>query len=936
MERREFISKVAASFLVVQGIYMLNGCSDPGNPTGTLPDSINTTDLAKVSGALQKKFDSLLQWLKEKGWTEYLVEVAALHLDKPQDELLNELVRKLDKLSMKNKGFNDFAGIRAIEPGMPAMSLLYHALASARVRPKDKNGIAFPVEAYPSVEQLDILENYIYALQPFTLSEKELKENYVLAVFAYEYRPAFKTPHHAHADLVFSRTGVARIGEHDMNYDKLNRNFTNAPADSKLKTEIAATAARYGLFLAKVIEGKNTDDFEDQKLVRKGQVSLLGTDKNKESGDLVDDQRYFLQPVRKIFQDDLLIDEQPLAFTEYHKAEKLYRLVADAEHKLKINLDDKLDINKAPFIVESRIKTAGESELIVLAPRESSVLVSSKKKKLIREAMQDGKRLRFEVPEMWVDPNDPDISNRYFTTFNSQNLVEDIEILAGDTPMKRRNLNGFNRPRNTPLYLNIRYEDTNHDGVFEHYNDAKDIDKTHWTGIFEDSICDGQVAAETSGWKSKILPAELFATCLPAFSIVTAPDFFPQVDSFDLLKYDINVDRNSGKESNFYEGGLPSLSAGRIRPNPNTLQFPSFSSENKKQLNYTYTSVLSNTALKDFAGEEDFKNSTLRDYTSSSFLPDVCSFVFAPGWDVTYCADGPAEKDDLSSRKKNSYLSTRGLGSPFPEDMKLCAAVNGMWPAASPDAARTFQGSLDLADRNPTAIPLMDTEIGIYKNSPALKSSNPLLEKETFGWDGEQGPCLQKDPEGKKNFVVNFTDLCKADYLENLTNPKLQGFDMSQLRELTSAELVARMEALRQCIKCLPQTSFNADLADNHLVAYTRLWLVSAEKVSDWNAGAKGFGIPDDLLNGGRAAATTAQSNIKGAGYLYVFVNTIQEDDLENIHWDKEDAAGKRRWQTCETIYVCQVTEKAIAYCRLKGNPPDAADVTWTQSECRA
>jgi hypothetical protein len=936
MKRREFIGKIAASFVVVQGLYLLNGCTNAKGENASIADDIDTADLAKVSDALQHKFTILLQWLKEKGWGEYLLATTGLDLDKCCCDQV-ELVRKLDKLPLKDNGFDDFAGVRGIQPGLPALSLLYHAMASARVKPKDKKGNAFPDDAYPSVEQLDVLENYIYALHPFSLTEADLKENYVLAVFAYEYRPAFKTPHHAHADLVFSRTGVARIGEHEYNYDKQNRIFTNAPVDKSKTKEIAVTAARYGLFLAKVIEGKNADVFENDKVTRKGEVTLLGTVTDKASGDLIDDQRYFLQPVRKIFQDDLLIDEQPLHFSEYHKTEKLYRLVADADHKLNIDPADDLDINKAPFIVESKLSTLdgqAESALVVLMSKGSSVLVSSKKSKLIRPAMQNGKRLRFEIPKIWTDPKDIDKSNRYFTTFNSQNLVEDIEILAGDTKVKKRNPNQFNNPRNTPLYLNIRYEDKNGDEVFEHYDNAEDIDNDHWAAVFEDSICDGQVAAETGAWTSKILPAELFKTCLPAFSIVTAPDFFPQVDSFDLLKYDINVERNQGEESNFYEGGLPSLSAGRIRPNPNTLQFPSFNNENKKELNYTYTSVLSNSALSGFSGRAEFKDPARRDYTSSSFLPDVCSYVFAPGWDVTYCADAPVSpEDNLAERKKKSYLSTRGLGSPFPEDMKLCAAVNGMWPAASPDAARTFQGSLDLIDRNPTAIPLMDMEIGIYKSSPALTNKKPLLDKETFGWDGEQGPCLQKDPDGKANFVVNFTDLCKADYLENLTNPKLQGFDMSQLRELTSAELVARMEALRQCIKCLPGTPFKKELTDNNLVAYTRMWLVSAEKVNDWSAGAKGFGIPDDLFENGVTEATTAKTNIKGPGYLYVFVNTIKEDDLEHIHWDKHNP--KRRWQTCETIYVCQVTETTIAFCTLKGNPPDSKNIQWTESSCK-
>ncbi|HTF06096.1 MAG TPA: hypothetical protein VK826_18830 [Bacteroidia bacterium] len=931
MHRREFIGRIAASFIVVQGMYLLKGCADP----------IDTGNLAKVSQKLQEKFDNLIAWLKENGWSEYLQRTAGLNLDLAKDELLAELVRKLDKLPSTEQGFEDFAGMRAIEPGLPAMSLLYHALASARVRPTHADKTQFDVAAYPEIQHLDVLENYIYALQEFTLTAAELKDNYVLAVFAYEYRPAFKTPHHIHADLVFSRTGVARIGEHEMNYDKINRNFTNAPIDKNLKPRVAVTAARYGLFLAKVIEGKDADIVERDGSVKKGEFTLLGTDRDNAEGRLNDDQRYFLQPVRKIFQDDLLIGEQALVFSEYHKAEKLYRLVADAEFKIPYAPAD-LDINKAPFVVESKLTSGGtpqESELIVLDQRESTVIVSSKKNPLIRPAKQNGKRLEFEVPKKRVDPDYIDNSNRYFTTFNSQDSVEDIEILTPlekDSALKTRNENQFTHPRNTPLYLNIRYVNPDHDTVYEHVMaDTEIIDSKHWTGIFEDSICDGQVAVQTEAWKADRIPAELFTSALPAFSIVTAPDFFPQVDSFDLLAYDINTQRHEGKESNFYEGGLPSLSAGRVRPNPNTVNFPEFTEEDKKQLTFTYTSVLSNTASKDFKGG-DFTDPTRRDYASSSFLPDVCSFVFAPGWDVTYCADVPVDwNDDLDTRKSKSYLSTRGLGSPFPEDMKLCAAVNGMWPVASPDAARTFQGSLYSGDRNPTAVPLMDIEIGIHKSSPALKGSSPLAE-EIFGWDGEQGPFLQIDPDSKDKFLVNFTELRRSDYLENLTNPQAHSFDMSRLRELNSAELVARMGALRRCIKTLPQISFKNELKDDHLVAYTRMWLVSAEKVEDWKAGAKGYGIPDELFESGRSAATTAQSGIEKQGYLYVFVDTVKEifpdgdEDIQKAYrWDKTDTSLKRRLQTCATIYVCQVSEKAVSFCILEGKPPYGKGVAW-------
>ncbi len=90
-------------------------------------------------------------------------------------------------------GFDDFAGMNMIKPGFPAFSLLYHALASPRVRPAS-------VTAYPELEQLDVLENYIYALAEWnhlkSIHQVGSNDDLVMAVFAYEYRPAFKTPHH--------------------------------------------------------------------------------------------------------------------------------------------------------------------------------------------------------------------------------------------------------------------------------------------------------------------------------------------------------------------------------------------------------------------------------------------------------------------------------------------------------------------------------------------------------------------------------------------------------------------------------------------------------------------------------------------------------------------------------------------------------------------
>ena len=121
--------------------------------------------------------------------------------------------------------FAEFGGCRAIQPGDPAMSLLYHALASACVRPLDSQGSLLPATAFPTLAQIDLLENYIHARAraPGDLSAL------VPAVFAYEYRPSSKTPHGRHADLVYARTGVSRTGTHPARFDPVHRTHLTEP-----------------------------------------------------------------------------------------------------------------------------------------------------------------------------------------------------------------------------------------------------------------------------------------------------------------------------------------------------------------------------------------------------------------------------------------------------------------------------------------------------------------------------------------------------------------------------------------------------------------------------------------------------------------------------------------------------------------------------------
>jgi hypothetical protein len=850
----------------------------------------NEKDLANVSSIVQQEFDTLVQWLDKNGWVAYLKDAIGVNLNLKGDALKTELLQELDNnLLMKltgdlDSGFDDFAGTNLIKPGFPAFSLLYHALASPRVRPKN-------IRTYPELEHLDILENYIYAMAEWdhmkNVYEVKSNDDLVMAVFAYEYRPAFKTPHHEHADLVYSRTGVARVGQEDMNYDKKNRCFTNHPKDGIPVQRTAVVPARYGLFIA--------------KRVKSNEIDLMTTGFYK-PGDKFDDkndsQRTFLQPIRKVFQNDKLFNETKLTFHEAHKSEKLAKL---AEHT-----DLKFYNDLKPSVRHS-------SDLIIQDPAKtnvhSSFLVISQPKELIRIAKEGNKTLYFLVPAM-IPGKGGYSRNRYFTSFNTQD-VQDVELLvntrASDNGYQHIP-NQYNEPRTQPLFLNIThqqdtliaagYREVVKDNAFE----KRINDGLYQSPLFEDSICEGIVTAQITPGDESL--KGLYRDALPAFSIVTAPDFFPQVDNFDLTAFDVAPGSVVGVSS-FYEGGLASLATARLTPNPKLI------SPNNLSDNHTYTAVLS---LKRKSGMPEsqtarFKNPSLpKGYMVSGFLPDVASSVFAPGWDITYSADKPGSTD--------VYLSTEGLGSPFVEDMKLCAASNGMWPASSPDAARTYQGSLDPWSRNPTAIPLLDNEIGFHKKSPAVVSG---VEKESFGWDGVQGPYLE-NRNGR--WVVNFADMGRADVVQNALDGKV---DMSKLRELTSGELISRMTCLKQTIENLPKTNFKGYRGEDRMVAFTTWWLVSAEPVNFGKENAKGWGIPKNLV-GSDVKWATDKSNAKvnGKGYLFVIVDSAKMTS-KNVIWDN---FGRRVGYTPK-IYVAQVADNPSGKPHLALATIKAGKVTW-------
>lgn len=936
MKRRKFIELVAITAGTFQaGPAMSGKLARIEYEYDGVDDYIKLLKPSRPSPEVEGKFWDLWNWMIKTHWIEYISSITALDLSGSREQVQAKLNVSINNVN-NHPGFEDFGGVKLIEPGRPSMSLLYHALASPRVKPK-LNENKFQKDQYPEIELLDVLENYIYSLQVFEYPLNKLPHNYVLALFAYEYRPAYKTPDSVpYADHVYSRTGIARIGNRMMSYDAENRCFTNRPSLEVDIKNIAVTPARFGLFLAQMLPCNKVNIYSEENRDYYGFSPFIR-------------QRSFLQPVRKIFDFDVMSGVQTIIFHESHINEKLHRLVKFSG----IDIPSIFKNDIPPFIKRSLSTSELDSQakgfenLVKLIKVGSSVLLNSVPGNLISVATQQGKIVSFKVNKVNGEGFKSD--RRYTSLKLLKHKINDIiDFVKTEGLYPKYKATRFSAPRNAPMFVNIRNEVSNDNTSYTNLGpQTPDFEKKIYEGgyqtvLFEDNICEGCVTATIIAPENEI-PYQL--KILPSFSLATAPDFFPLADSYDLIDYDRT------KDSSFLEGGVENLSYCRLGPNPaitnpltNLIAFPyrkttntteyqekdevenSFAATNLEfQVSDTMLAILSSPGEPtnaNYKGKADYQQPQKRDYDTTSYLSDTSAFVFAPGWEATYSS--------LESDIKRVFLATFGLGSPFPEDMKLCAAANGMWPVASPDAARTFQGSLQplptpkslfkLSDETvpPTAIPLMDSELGIHKGYPGL--SDPTCGvTESYGWDGEQGPFLEKVGQ---QFKVNFTDIGRADYVENLINSSSSGFNMELLRNLKCKDLINRIECLRKCKSSVEGNQYR----------YSKLWLVSAEYVNDWALGAKASGIPIELIGKDKTWIQRPQKKIAGSGYLYVFVSPVYEHKRrpENYQWI--DAESKRRYLNIINVIACQVTKDAITWCKIPpGGLKDAKEIEWKE-----
>ena len=737
----------------------------------------------------------LCRSLVRRGWGPVF---AAHGVDLSEKNLEREL-RKPLRVDRTRPGFEDFClkGKRALEPGDPARSLLYHGLASPDVHPT-ANGQPAPNYRYPTPAELDVLENFIYGLQPVKASA--LNDLFV-GVFAYEYRPAASSAHGYHADFVFSRTGISRVGTEAAAWDGPSRSFRPDPEGRK---GISVCPARFAAFLARAVK----PDVLDPIMGRRDERN--------------DRTRNFYYPVQKLFSGTGSIKGRNInvKFREYHRNEKLYRIHRPG----RIKLAPGFDIQNYPFVRDSR----NDRSLVKLRQCGSSVLlVPQHHARLVRPAKQKNRRTkRTETVRFLVPPEVKNGSNRFSTSLQ---------------------LPTHGEARRMPEYVNIRHPVRGGSRIvdMQGWNPTR-FDSTLKKGKYQaahflDETCEGAITATLNGIKS-------MQPTLPAYSLVAAPDFFPLSDQLEISNW---VRRNYRNYQEHFSQGAPwPLCEGRRAAN---IELPRPDGSLEKAFQRRDETVTAIVGLKPRSRQTI---APARQKRFASFMTDAASNEFDPGWDVS-----------LASDNEGLYLASYGLGSPFPEDAKLCAALNSFWPAVAPDASRTFafQGS-------PTAIPLLDRELGYHPKHPDVLAGTVLSSR---GWDGEYGPFLE-NLNGR--MFVNAASLDRSDYVSNA----LRGWiTVRKTSAADSDELIRRMDALRRCIAILPPRS-------DH-VSNTKLWLVKAEGIPDWDV-----------------ESCRADSRLSGPGFHFVFVRFNQNErptgDLTRVRFRVKNK------------FDCQISETNLVF----------------------
>ena len=610
--------------------------------------------------------------LKGGGWEPIFT---MLGLDPEAQDLREQLLKPIVDMDALRavRGFEDLSpsATRPIDPFRPSMSVLFHALAAPGVVEQSDGS---PLTEFPTPADLDLAENVVFGITPGSIASVTAnlgnQSNLAVVVFAREYRPSTKTHHRNHADLVFSRTGVIRVGTLEPHWDGRSRSYSPRRGNDD-PFGFRVLPARYGTYLAVQLKG-DASDFGPFRFNR-------GFEHGGQSVDRPDDELDFWVPVHKLFSGNECLQGLTLevSLEAHHVSEKLRRI-----HNANMGVPDlggfesgfkPPETEEDPFLVTDALAAFLDPHL-----HGQGTLAPVVRPRLIEETILNGRRIGTRVPA--------NERNGLAPSFN-------IPARGSAHPAPEwMHVRSWLRNNGSEESLNIRQN------VADIVRQARIGNTDNYVAAhYSDFTGDGWINAIVGGLGSS------FSRMVPAYSLIAAPDFFPYVDQSDLLDWWRTqvptvlrreiwavppltlADQRSAANINLREHGAD------IRP------------ENRTP-----------TALVGMKGSANAGRATSvpAPVQRVSTLPDAAAGIFAPGWDVsTDVTFDPTRGEHIL------HLAAYGLGSPFPEDAKLCAALSAFWPGVAPDSSRS-------AGRKIVA-PLTDREVG-QTGAPA--------------WDGILGP----------------------------------------------------------------------------------------------------------------------------------------------------------------------------------------------------
>ena len=629
--------------------------------------------------ALIEDFRRSLMRLKSGGWQSVF---ESLGVDVDAENLRAELLRPIENIDNVRtmRGFEDLSldANRPIEPRRPAASALFHALASPAVV-EQPDGTVLTV--FPTAADLELTENVVFGIQPPSYADIIATfpgTHLAIGVFAREYRQRSGTVHGQHADMIFSRTGITRVGTHVPQWDGRKRTFTPLePGDDVFSFRILP--CRYAAYVAVQKKG-DPNDFGPYKSDRSIEAAQrfgfpLQTDK-------FDVDHNFWVPVHKLFSGDecLLGQQLEIELEQNHFNEKLRRIhLSNMGSPLPFDSGfDEPTVSEHPFAVDS-----GLAEFVSETEFGQGVLAAIPKPHFAEPSFHEQDPIGARVPE-------------------SDTLDASFTI----PPLNRPGSFNVTGAHRAPEWMHVRTQ-LRSDGSEKNLNEFQNVEDIVESGRvgnaspyvarhYTDFTGDGWIFANISG-----APGQLSRN-LPAYSVLAAPDFYPYVHQSDVLDWSMNEVQTDIRRRLW---GRPPLSLCDQRIAPNLALKRHGAPFVPEDETVTAMVGLSNSAKP----AQEASSSMHIDRVS--YLPDGAAGFYAPGWDTSIDFD-----DDANVW----HLAAHGLGSPFPEDAKLCAAISAFWPAVAPDTSRSWGRR-----RWRVIAPMIDEEIGLGDAPP---------------WDGIIGP----------------------------------------------------------------------------------------------------------------------------------------------------------------------------------------------------